>query len=121
MDCEFGPWDPWTQCPEVCHTEEPQYQHRFREVATPQQCAERGGKPCEGPLTEKKECSILEIKNGKIHDLMANVTSLSSLVTQLRGKLCNPNPCLNGGTCTEGDCSCESGFSGPRCGDSGEP
>ena len=32
---------------------------------------------------------------------------------------CNPNPCLNGGSCDEADsgftCTCESGFTGDIC------
>ena len=28
---------------------------------------------------------------------------------------CKPNPCQNGGTCTDGTCSCEPGCSGEKC------
>ena len=33
---------------------------------------------------------------------------------------CKPNPCKNGGTCTDGACSCEPGFSGEKCETSGK-
>ena len=28
---------------------------------------------------------------------------------------CEPNPCQNGGTCKNGDCSCKPGCSGKNC------
>ena len=28
---------------------------------------------------------------------------------------CDPNPCQNGGTCINGDCTCETGCSGKKC------
>ena len=51
----------------------------------------KGNKKCEGSLAAKRDCCTLEIKNRKMHDLMANVTSISNLATELRGKLYNPN------------------------------
>ena len=33
---------------------------------------------------------------------------------------CEPNPCKNGGTCTDGACECAPGFSGEKCETSGK-
>ena len=33
---------------------------------------------------------------------------------------CKPNPCKNGGTCTDGACKCATGFSGDKCQTSGQ-
>ena len=33
---------------------------------------------------------------------------------------CHPNPCQNGGTCKNGDCSCKPGCSGKKCEKCGE-
>ena len=33
---------------------------------------------------------------------------------------CKPNPCKNGGTCTDGACKCATGFSGGKCETSGK-
>ena len=33
---------------------------------------------------------------------------------------CEPNPCENGGTCTDGKCKCATGFSGGKCETSGK-
>ena len=33
---------------------------------------------------------------------------------------CKPNPCQNGGSCKNGDCSCEPGCSGKKCEKCGE-
>ena len=30
-------------------------------------------------------------------------------------KCCSTNPCQNGGTCTSGVCSCQTGYSGDNC------
>ena len=33
---------------------------------------------------------------------------------------CEPNPCENGGTCTDGKCKCAAGFTGGKCETSGK-
>jgi len=81
-------------------------------------------KPCDpNPCTDLKTVCVAEI------DVVttANAAGVSTLTDAKPFKCvpvpdpaptkCDPNPCFNGGICTDGACKCQNGFSGRFCGD----
>jgi len=114
VNCVWDDWKPWGDCPNVCSAET-QYMLRTREKKVSMECAERGGKECEGSPNERKECKILEVWDGKIAALVTKHNNLKSQIALYKEKLCDPNPCANGGTCNEGVCTCAAEFEGHHC------
>merc|ERR1712168_1240912 len=51
-----------------------------------------------------------QIKNKK-----ARIEELKNLIKLYKKHLCDPNPCMNMGTCNEGTCTCAEGWTGPHC------
>jgi len=114
VNCVWDDWKPWGDCPNVCSAET-QYMLRTREKKVSMECAERGGKECEGSPNERKECKILEVWDGKIAALVTKHNNLKSQIALYKEKLCDPNPCANGGSCNEGVCTCAAEFEGHHC------
>jgi len=114
VNCVWDDWKPWGDCPNVCSAET-QYMLRTREKKVSMECAERGGKECEGSPNERKECKILEVWDGKIAALVTKHNNLKSQIALYKEKLCDPNPCANGGTCKEGVCTCAAEYEGHHC------
>jgi len=114
VNCQWGPWEPYTDCPNICQAD-PVYKQRTREKAQSMECQERGGKPCEGAATEKLECKPLDIWNAKIEKLKTKHDNLVKQVQLYKEKMCEPNPCANGASCNEGVCTCAGGWQGVHC------
>merc|ERR1711982_308587 len=53
--------------------------------------------------------------NGKIAAPETKHTDLLTLIALYKEKLCDPNPCANGGSCKEGVCTCTTEFEGHHC------
>ena len=67
-------------------------------------------------LVEEKICdNPLDIAKKELKQCNADEKSLREKNSELALKLCNPNPCQNAGTCKDGDCTCEAGFTGSFC------
>merc|ERR1711862_885682 len=114
VNCVWADWKPWGDCPNVCSAE-PQYMLRTRDKKVSMQCPDRGGKECEGSPNEAKSCKIMDVWNGKIAELETKHGDLLTLIALYKEKLCDPNPCANGGSCKEGVCTCTTEFEGHHC------
>jgi len=114
VNCVWADWKPWGECPNVCSAE-PQYIERSRDKKVSMECPDRGGKECEGSPNEQKVCKIMDVWNGKIAALKTKHGDLLKLIALYKEKLCDPNPCANGGSCMEGVCTCAAEYEGYHC------
>merc|ERR1711862_980220 len=56
-----------------------------------------------------------DVWDGKIAELETKHADLLTLIALYKEKLCDPNPCANGGSCNEGVCTCTTEFEGHHC------
>jgi len=110
-DCEMNEWQEWTVCPDQCWTVAPMTK-RVRTIKVQPYC---GGGMCPAKEEEKPCQNPLDLAKRELQTCTAEEKSLKEKNDELAKKLCNPNPCQNQGTCLEGSCTCEPGFTGNFC------
>jgi len=114
VDCKWNDWEKWGECPNVCSADT-QYRRRVRSKAQTMMCESRGGQRCIGGPNDKEECKILEVWDKRIDGLKEKHAGLQKQINLYKEKLCDPNPCANGGSCNEGACTCKGDWTGYHC------
>jgi len=114
VDCKWNDWEKWGECPNVCSADT-QYRRRVRSKAQTMMCETRGGQRCIGGPNDKEECKILEVWDKRIDGLKEKHAGLQKQIDLYKEKLCDPNPCANGGSCNEGACTCKGDWTGYHC------
>jgi len=114
VDCKWNDWEKWGECPNVCSADT-QYRRRVRSKAQTMMCESRGGQKCIGGPNDKEECKILEVWDKRIDGLKEKHAGLQKQIDLYKEKLCDPNPCANGGSCNEGACTCKGDWTGYHC------
>ena len=112
IDCQMWIWGKWGVCPDQCQNPLPKIESN-RSIKT---TAKHGGKPCPDKLSEEDVCEDpLPLKKKAVQDCQAGLTVEQGRNADLKKKLCNPNPCQNGGSCRDRTCTCNDGFTGSFC------
>jgi len=115
VNCAWADWESWESCPKECKAG-PNYRERVRKIERQGECISGGGIACvNSDANGKEECNIVAVLNGQIQDKKDKIKALKKLIETYKQKLCEPNPCMNGGVCFEGVCTCAKGWTGVHC------
>jgi len=115
VHCQWANWEAWGSCEKVCKLE-PNFRHRIRKIKVEGTCINRGGTACKDEdANGEEQCDIISVMNQQIADKKAKIAELKALIELYKAKLCEPTPCMNGGKCFMGVCSCTEGWSGTHC------